>query len=127
MQRDFPDGPVVKDLPAKAGDGFNPWSGRFPVLLGATKPMAATTGLPCARPCSTTRESHGRPRTVTRREPHSAQLEKGRVGSGASAVIVNKQRMQGPDRKGLGLFRSLRIYAWARIQQGTWVKVGMRE
>ena len=35
MQRDFPDGPVVKNLPAKAGDtGSIPGLGRFHVLQG---------------------------------------------------------------------------------------------
>ena len=35
MERDFPGGSVVKNLPAS----FDPWSGKIPICLGATKPM----------------------------------------------------------------------------------------
>ena len=36
--RDFPSGPVVKNLPANAGEGgFDPWSGKNPTCFRVTK------------------------------------------------------------------------------------------
>ena len=41
--QDFPGGPVVKNLPAKAGDmGSTPGRGRFHVPEGSKAPRAAT-------------------------------------------------------------------------------------
>ena len=39
---DFPDGPMAENLPANAGDRFNPWSGKIPHALGQLSPCTTT-------------------------------------------------------------------------------------
>ena len=41
--RDFSGGAVVKNPPANAGDGFNPWSGKIPHAAEQLSPCATTT------------------------------------------------------------------------------------
>ena len=57
-ESDFPGGPVVKNVPAKAGDmGSVPAQGRSPQALGQLSPCPATTEAYTPwSPCSTTRE-----------------------------------------------------------------------
>ena len=42
---DFPGGPVVKNLPANAGNNFHPWSRKIPHATGQLSP-ATTEPLP---------------------------------------------------------------------------------
>ena len=41
---EFPSGLLVKNLPANAGEGFNPWSRKISHAMGQLKPGTATTG-----------------------------------------------------------------------------------
>ena len=43
MIKDFPGSPVVKNPPANAEDGFNPWSGKIPHATEQLSPWATTT------------------------------------------------------------------------------------
>ena len=44
LPRDFPGGPVDKNLPADAGDhGFSPWVGKIPRATEQLNPCATST------------------------------------------------------------------------------------
>ena len=56
MVQDVPGGTVHKNLPAIAGDGFNPWSQKIPHAAEQLNLRVVTTESECLRACAPQQE-----------------------------------------------------------------------
>ena len=125
---DFPGDPVLKSLPADAGDTDSipgPGESHTPRGSWTLEPQLLSpcpTGLMGAQSLgSTTTEviTMGSPRTAIKRSPHLPQLEKAHTQQGRPSTAINKLKKQtnlwlpkGKEERGLGIHTH--CYTWNR-------------
>ena len=86
-ERGFPGGAVVENLPANAGDTFEPWSGKIPHAAEQLGPWATITEPARLEPVL--RNKRG-PCTVMKSGPHLPQLEKALAQKRRPKTAINK-------------------------------------
>ena len=88
----FPDGPVVKNLPANAGDRFDPWSGKIPHAAEQLSlwPTATEADLPRARAPQEKPSQQEAQAPQLERNPHWLQLQKAHAQHQRPSEVVNK-------------------------------------
>ena len=83
---DFPGGLVVKNLPASAGHGFNPWSGKIPHVAEQLGTSTTSPELMHLQLMILNKRSHG-----NENSSHSLQLEKTRAQPQRPRAAKNKR------------------------------------